>query len=103
MMHVYYCPCCDRFFYIQYEVHTECRGCDTPMYKVNLAFTQFYPLSYEERYENFVDDYFESDYYQNLYEESRRREDIVKRKIRRMDHIRKKGERLFKEEKYKYN
>ena len=82
MMHVYYCPCCDRFFYIQYEVHTECRGCDTPMYKVNLTFSQFYPLSYEE---------------------SRRREDIVKRKIRRMDYIRKKGERLFKEEKYKYN
>lgn len=89
MLHVYYCSCCDRFFYIQYEVHTECRGCFTPMYKVNLSFSDFFPLDFEERYDYLVNDYLESDHYREIYEAKRRRDQIVKRRFRRLENSRK--------------
>ena len=57
MLKVYYCPCCERFFYLQYDVNTYCRACDTKLYKLRLSFAQFSNLDEEERKEYFWSEY----------------------------------------------
>ncbi|MBO6114886.1 MAG: hypothetical protein J6P57_07505 [Lachnospiraceae bacterium] len=98
MLNVYYCPCCERFRFIQYEVNIECRACYTEMYKVKLSFIQFTKLSLEERYEHFIPDYIESDYYNKIFEDKRKREEIVKKRMRRLGKPRKKRKNRYEED-----
>ena len=86
MLKVYYCPCCERFFYLQYDVNTYCRACDTKLYKLRLSFAQFSNLDEEERKEYFWSEYISSDYYREWYEKwyerKKRREEKVRERRR---------------------
>ena len=67
MLKVYYCPSCERFFYLQYDVNTFCRACDTELYKLRLSFVQFADLDLEQRQEYFWSEYITSVHYQKWY------------------------------------
>lgn len=75
------------------------------MYKLSLSFIQFTKLDEEQRYEYFITEYIESDYYHKIFEEKKRREEIVKAKLRRVNDKsdRKKRDRLFIDSEDKYH